>query len=126
MGETSPKACEARIQELVDGHPTLEAIAEALLKVRAVFVQELRSFERRVRQLARDNPGARRLMTTPGVGVVVLTYVSAIDAVERFRSSRMVGPEMSQAGTPWLTHRSRGRTCPSVASLGARRGQPLR
>ena len=93
VGETTPKAYAGRIRELVDGHPTLEAIAEALLKVRAVFVQELRGFERRVRQLARGDAGARRLMTTPGVGVVVaLTYVSAIDAVERFSSSRMVGP----------------------------------
>jgi len=35
----------------------------------------------------------RRLMTTLGVGVLVaLTLVSAVDAPERFRSSRAVGP----------------------------------
>ncbi|MGF6178427.1 hypothetical protein ABIE33_006747 [Ensifer sp. 4252] len=34
-----------------------------------------------------------RLMTTPGVDVLVaLTFVSAVDAPERFRSSRAVGP----------------------------------
>ena len=32
-------------------------------------------------------------MTTPGVGVLVaLTFVAAVDAPERFRSSRAVGP----------------------------------
>jgi transposase len=32
------------------------------------------------------------LMTTPGVGVIVaLTFVSAIDQADRFKSSRMVG-----------------------------------
>jgi transposase len=93
VGETTPKTYEARIRTLVEGHQTLEAIAEALLKVRSAFLQEFKGFERRVRQLARQDAGARRLMTTPGVGVLVaLTFVSAIDEVERFRSSRMVGP----------------------------------
>lgn len=36
---------------------------------------------------------ARRLITVPGVGVrVSLSFVSAVDDPERFRSSRMVGP----------------------------------
>jgi transposase len=45
-----------------------------------------------VRDLARQDERARRLMTVPGVGVLVsLTFVSAVDEPERFRSSRMVG-----------------------------------
>ena len=63
------------------------------MNARGAFVQELRGFEKRVRDLARDDERTRRLMTVPGVGVLVsLTFVSAIDDPDRFRSSRMVGP----------------------------------
>jgi transposase len=79
------------VQTLALGHPTLEGIVEALLKSREVMAAELRAFERRVRAIAREDDRARRLMTTPGVGVVVaLTFVAAIDEADRFRSSRMV------------------------------------
>jgi transposase len=89
VGATTPKTYPARIRTLVDGHPTLEVIATALLKAREVLVEELRGFERRVRAMAR----AHRLMTTPGVGILVaLTFVAAVDDPERFRSSRAVGP----------------------------------
>lgn len=92
VGPTTPKTYAARVIALVEGHPTLGVIAEALLKTRSVLADELRGFERRVRKMARDDERARRLMTTPGVGVLVsLTFVAAIDETERFRSSRMVG-----------------------------------
>ena len=43
--------------------------------------------------MAREDERARRLMTTPGVGVLVaLTFVAAVDDPKRFRSSRDVGP----------------------------------
>ena len=93
VGPTTPRTYEARVKELVEGHPTLEAVAAALLNARAVFAHELRGFEKRVRDMARGDERARRLMTVPGVGVLVsLTFVSAIDNPERLRSSRMVGP----------------------------------
>lgn len=92
VGATTPRTFEPRVRTLVEGHPTLESIARALLKARAVLAEELRGFERQVRAMAREDERARRLMTTPGVGVLVaLTFVSAIDQAERFRSSRMVG-----------------------------------
>lgn len=92
VGATTPRTYEARVTALVEGHPTLEVIAQALLKARRVFADELRGLERRVREMARHDERARRLMTTPGVGVLVaLTFVSAIDQADRFRSSRVVG-----------------------------------
>lgn len=43
--------------------------------------------------LARDDTRVRRLISTPGVGVIVaLTYVSAIDDPARFKSSKAMGP----------------------------------
>src|SRR5437667_2989476 len=93
VGKTTQLSFAPRVQELVSGHPTLEAVAKALLKVRAVLLSELKSFERSVRQLARGNPLIRLLSTAPGVGILVaLTYVSSIDDPTRFKSSKDVGP----------------------------------
>lgn len=53
---------------------------------------KLAGFERLLRAMARENIDARRLMSTPGVGVMVsMTFVAAVDALERFRSSWDVG-----------------------------------
>ena len=91
VGATTPRTYAARVQAVVLGHPTLERIAEALLKGREVMMAELRAFERWVQAMAREDERPRRLMTTPGVGVVVaLTFVAAMDEADRFRSSRMV------------------------------------
>jgi transposase len=93
IGPTTPRTFEARIRELVNGHPTLLAVAEALLAARATLVVQLKEVEQRLVGLARDDKRARLLMSAPGVGVIVaLTYVSAIDDPGRFKSSKAVGP----------------------------------
>ena len=93
VGPTTPKLFEARIRELVEGHPSLQVVAQALLAVRAVLVREFNGFEKRVRSMARSDARARLLMSTPGVGTIVaLTYASAIDDPKRFKSSKMLGP----------------------------------
>ncbi len=80
VGATTLKTYAKRIRTLVDGHPALEVIATTLLKAREVLAKELRGLERRVRAMAREDERARRLMTTPGVGVLVaLTFVAAVD-----------------------------------------------
>ena len=79
-GATTARTFEARIRELVAGHPTLGSIADALLAARRVLARELQGLETRVRRLARDDKRARLLMSAPGVGsIVALTYVAAID-----------------------------------------------
>jgi transposase len=93
VGRTTPKQFEARIKDLVTGHPTLQIVAEALLAVRTALLREFNGFENRVRSMARSDVRARLLMSTPGVGAIVsLTYASAIDDPKRFKSSKMVGP----------------------------------
>jgi len=89
----------------VEGHPTLTAVAEALLAAREVLGTQLRGLETRLRGRAREDERARLLMTTPGVGVIVaLTYVAAMDDPGRFRSSKAVGahfgltPKKHQSG----------------------------
>jgi transposase len=80
VGKTTARSFAGRVQELVAGHPKLEAIGEALLSVRAVLQREFNAFERRVRAMARLNARTRLLMSTPAVGpIVALTYAAAID-----------------------------------------------
>jgi transposase len=112
VGRTTPRSFAARIRELVDGHPTLMAIADALLAARDVLGAQLQGLERRLRSLARGDTRARLLMTTPGVGVIVaLTFVAAIDVPERFHSSKSVGahfgltPKKYQSGETDVTGR---------------------
>ena len=112
VGETTPLRFSARIDELVSGHPTLEAIGAALLAVHEVLLRELKGLERRVRTMGRNDARARLLMSAPGVGVVIsLTYVSAIDDPARFKSSKNVGahygmtPKKYQSGETDYTGR---------------------
>jgi transposase len=92
VGPTPAAGFEARIRELVNGHPSLQTIAQALLAVRTALRRELDGFERQVSAVARSDVRARLLMSVPGVGVVVsLTFSSAIDDARRFQSSKNVG-----------------------------------
>jgi transposase len=112
VGKTTPRRFEARILELVAGHPSLEVIAKTLLEVRAVLLSEFNGFEKRVRTMARTDPRVRLLMSAPGVGAIVaLTYASAIDDPARFKSSKSVGahfgmtPKKYQSGETDFTGR---------------------
>jgi transposase len=92
VGKTTPRSFAGRIQELVEGHPHLEAIGEALLSVRTVLLREFNAFEKRVRAMSRLDARTRLLMSTPSVGpIVALTYAAAIDDPARFKSSKQTG-----------------------------------
>lgn len=93
MGAVAKGSFEARVRELTDGNPMLEAAADPILRVRAVLRSELAGLEKLTRDHARADPVCRLLMTMPGVGAIVaLTVKSAIDDPDRFRSSKDVGP----------------------------------
>ncbi len=112
VGPTTARTFPARGRELVAGHPTLTTVAEALLAGREVLGEQLRKLEKRLRDQAREDERTRLLMTTPGVGVIVaLTFVAAVDAPGRFRSSKAVGahfgltPKKYQSGETDVTGR---------------------
>jgi transposase len=105
VGKVTRARFATRIEELVCGHPTLEAVGKALLAARAVLLREFNGIEKRVRLIARNDARVRLLTTAPGVGAVVaLTYVAAIDDPARFKSSKQVGayfgliPKRHQSG----------------------------
>src|SRR3954449_10060217 len=112
VGPTTTRSFEGRVRQLVERHPTLLAVADALLLARATLGEQLGKLQKRLVSLARDDMRARLLMTTPGVGVLVaLTYVSAIDDPARFRSSKATGahfgltPKKYQSGETDVTGR---------------------
>ena len=112
VGKTTRTGFAGRINELVAGHSSLQVLAEALLRVRAVLLKEFNGLEKRVRTMARHDARALLLMSAPGVGPIVsLTYASAIDDPARFRSSKRVGahfgltPKKYQSGETDITGR---------------------
>jgi transposase len=112
VGATTPRTFAGRVRELVEGHPTLIAVAEALLAARDALGARLRDLEQRLRNQAREDRRARLLMSVPGVGVIVaLTFAAAVDDPTRFRSSKAVGahfgltPRRYQSGETDVTGR---------------------
>jgi transposase len=112
VGPTTPRTFPGRIRELVAGHTTLSTVVEALLAARNALFEQWQKLEKRLRSLARENGRVRRLMTAPGVGIIVaLTYAAAIDDPGRFRSSKAVGahfgltPKRYQSGETDVTGR---------------------
>jgi len=112
VGPTTARRFAARIRELVEGHPALTAVAEALLAAREALGEQPRGLEKRLRDQAREDERARLLMTTPGVGVIVaLTFVAAVGDPGRFRASKAAGahfgltPRKYQSGETDVTGR---------------------
>jgi transposase len=92
IGSVTRREFEARVLELVTDVPSLLAITEPMLQARRALIEAFEAMDRICRRLARRDPVCRRLMTVPGVGVVVaLTYRTGVDAPERFSRSRDVG-----------------------------------
>ena len=79
------------MRALVAGGP-LQEVAEALLTAWQGIGEQIAVLGRRLVAVARQDEAVRRLMTAPGVGVLVaLAYVSVVDAPERFAKSSSVG-----------------------------------
>jgi len=92
VGVVSPGHFEARVQELVAGHPPLAAIVAPLLVVRRVLRQQLALLHKMVLDQVRSDRLCRRLMTVPGVGpIVALTFRATVYQPQRFARSKAVG-----------------------------------
>ena len=92
LGKVTKRSFETRVLELVKAHPNLAAISLPLLRVRRVVLVEFCGLDRMALKIARSDAVCRRLMTVPGVGVIVaLIYRTGVDVPERFTRSRDVG-----------------------------------
>jgi transposase len=80
-----------RVRNLV-ADSSLREVAEALLAAWQAINDQVSTLSRRLLAIARQDQTVQRLMSAPGVGVVVaLAYVSVIDDPERFARSSSVG-----------------------------------
>jgi len=89
-GPTAP--FETRVRTAAEGNNALLAIVEPLLAAWTALREQIGVLDTRMNARARTDAVARRLMTVPGVGVVVaLAYAAVIDDPGRFSRSRSVG-----------------------------------
>jgi len=92
IGRAKEGVFSSRAKALLGERPDMALIIEPLLNARESTRQQLGLLERRVRQLAREIPLTRSLLTVPGVGpVTALAFMATIDDPGRFRRSRSVG-----------------------------------
>ena len=93
VGKTTPRTFDGRIRELVDGQPTLQVIADALLAAREILARQFAGLDKRIHKTARQDERVKLMMSAPGIGTIVgMSYVAAIDDPTRFKSSKAVGP----------------------------------
>jgi transposase len=93
VGTVSRGRFEARVSELVAGHPMLETVTASMLTARGALQREFARLHRTVLSLVRADPVCQQLMSVPGVGAIVaVTFRSGVDDPSRFRRSRDVGP----------------------------------
>jgi transposase len=105
----------SRVREAADGNYTLLAIVEPLLTAWQALREQVAVLDRQILARAKADKTAQRLMTVPGIGVVVaLAYSAVIDDPVRFRRSSSVGayigltPKRHQSGEEdWSGHISR-------------------
>lgn len=115
------RAFETRVLELVADNEILRAITEPMLRVRRVLLEAFDKLDRLCWQIARRDPVCRRLMTVPGVGVVVaLIFRTGVDAPERFSRSRLACDPRHRHG------RARGGAGAPRPASSARRAGVLR
>jgi transposase len=109
-----------RVREQIAGNPALTAIIEPLLAVWYAIRDQVTMLDRQMLARTRNDQVARRLMTIPGVGVVIaLAYTAVIDDPARFRRSVSVGAYLGLTpgatspvrSTPLGTSRNAGTAC---------------
>jgi len=96
FGHVLPKKLRATyitsVGQIIEGDTTLEPILTPMLRTLAATMEQLQVYDRAIHRFARGSETARHLMTAPGVGtVVVLTYMTGIEAPARFPRSSAVG-----------------------------------
>lgn len=75
-----------------EADPALAILAESFLPAHERICMATEALERELRAIAKANPLARRLMTVPGVGVMVaLGFIATVDDASRFRKATDVG-----------------------------------
>jgi transposase len=96
FGHVIARGCKGpfpiRVRDAVDDNQALSVIIEPLLAAWLAIRDQVTILDRQVVLRAKADAAARRLMSVPGVGVIVaLAYVAVIDDPTRFKQSTSVG-----------------------------------
>lgn len=95
VGRVSARGFDARVRDLVDGHPRLTLCIGALPDGRAAMMARMTILHRALLKVTANDELCRRFMTIPGVGpVTALASRMAIDDPARFRRSSDVGAHL--------------------------------
>jgi transposase len=103
--KTAGRTFTHRAAAAVDRDPAYAAFATPILAVRHTVLDQIRSYDRQLRSVARGNATVSRLMTVPGIGhLTALAFYSTIEDPARFKRSEDVGaylgltPRVYQSG----------------------------
>ena len=91
--KTAGRTFTHRAASVVDQDPAYAAFAVPILAVLRSVLDQIRSYDRQLRAVARGDGTVTRLMTVPGVGqLTALAFYSTIEDPSRFKRSEDVGP----------------------------------
>ncbi|MFC1455630.1 IS110 family transposase [Microvirga arabica] len=110
LGVVTRYGFEARVRELIDGHPMLEQVTGPMLQARDAPRAQFNVLHKQMLAAARQDTVCHWLMTVLGVGPqVALTFKSAVDDPAWFTRSKTVGahfgltPKKPQSGETDVT-----------------------
>jgi transposase len=103
-GRITPATFEHRTLELLQDFPRLLTLIRPMLVARRALREQCAVLHRMLLQLVRTNETCKRLMTVPGVGLLVaVTYMVTIDDPDRFQRSRDVGAHLGLTPTKYAS-----------------------
>ena len=81
-----------QLAKAAERDPFLAVIADSFIPLHETLCAAAEDFEEELKAIAKESPLARRLMTVPGVGVMVsLGFIATVDHADRFRRVSDVG-----------------------------------
>ncbi len=93
LTKTSGRGFGQRAASMLDQDPAYAAFAMPIFAVLESLKEQIRSYERQLRALAKRDSTVVRLMTIPAIGyLTALAYTSTIEDPLRFKRSEDVGP----------------------------------
>jgi len=85
-------------REHIRARPDLNAFIEPLLATWRALGEQVAVLDKRLREIMREHPVVKNLMTVPGVGPLIgIAFVATIDDPRRFAKSRNVGAHLGLA-----------------------------
>lgn len=117
LGKVGSGGFAGRVKAVVAERPELWILIEPLLRMRAALLDQLRVYERILRDFAKADAVSRRLMTAPGVGLLTaVAYRAVVETPERFRRAGDVAAALGL--TPRIDQSGEVERCGAITKAG--------